>query len=107
MDAVCQRLGVHDDQTVDNTCNAYFRAGCEKLGYHSGTIPRNAPGAHSCGWCCFGCKKGEKQSTLITYLQDASETGNARFITECFANKIIHGELLQNLDALLLLILFD
>lgn len=91
-DAVCERLGVHDDQTVHNTQNGFFNTACEKLGYHSATIPRNAPGAHSCGWCCYGCKAGQKQGTLVTFLQDASESGNARFITRCFADKIIHSK---------------
>src|SRR6185369_4553208 len=40
-----------------------------------------------CGYCYTGCQKGCKQSTLKTYLQDASDAG-ARFVVGARADRI-------------------
>ncbi len=41
-----------------------------------------------CGYCLAGCQKGCKQSTLKTYLQDASDAG-ARVIVGCHADRVL------------------
>lgn len=86
IDAVCQRLGTHT-KVNHNASNRILQKGCKNLGYHCEDIPQNVSGSHSCGWCGFGCKHGEKQGSLMTYLQDAAQNG-ARFLTNCFVTKI-------------------
>ena len=41
-----------------------------------------------CGYCLSGCQKGCKQSTMKTFLQDASDAG-ARVVVQAHANRII------------------
>jgi choline dehydrogenase-like flavoprotein len=41
-----------------------------------------------CGYCLAGCQRGCKQSTLKTFLQDASDDG-ARVIPGCHADRIL------------------
>eukprot|EP00271_Cylindrocystis_brebissonii_P014607 TRINITY_DN36011_c0_g1_i1.p1 TRINITY_DN36011_c0_g1~~TRINITY_DN36011_c0_g1_i1.p1 ORF type:complete len:699 (+),score=90.63 TRINITY_DN36011_c0_g1_i1:46-2097(+) len=90
MDAVCERLGVHDDETVHGFMNAALWKGSEKLGYPLRVIPRNAPGAHSCNWCHMGCRSGAKQSTTETWLLDAAKAG-ARILTGCTVERVLHA----------------
>src|SRR5205807_8033065 len=41
-----------------------------------------------CGYCMTGCQKGCKQSTMKTFLQDASDAG-ARFVVGCHADRVL------------------
>src|SRR6202171_1644210 len=51
-----QRMGVNTLDSVPNENNAALKRGCEALGYHWDTIPRNASGCEQrCGGCQFGC----------------------------------------------------
>ncbi|CAG8781484.1 11243_t:CDS:2, partial [Acaulospora morrowiae] len=52
-------------------------------------IPQNsASRPHQCGWCGFGCKYGEKQGAVMTYLKDARDFG-VNFLQNCFVNKVL------------------
>lgn len=43
-----------------------------------------------CGYCGFGCRSGAKQSTLVTYLQDAA-AGGARVVVNCDVRRVVIG----------------
>lgn len=88
LDAVCQREHVDSDESHFNPQNQLLYDGCQKLGYHTGVIPRNVNGCGDCGYCCFGCKTGAKQSTLKTWLPDAVKAG-AQIIVNCRAEKVL------------------
>eukprot|EP00002_Diphylleia_rotans_P019427 TRINITY_DN3760_c0_g1_i3.p1 TRINITY_DN3760_c0_g1~~TRINITY_DN3760_c0_g1_i3.p1 ORF type:complete len:698 (+),score=147.73 TRINITY_DN3760_c0_g1_i3:2377-4470(+) len=88
LDFVEQRLGVHDTQTVHSTNNETLKRGCDRLQYNYKVIPRNAPGSHSCGFCPFGCKSGEKQSAVQTFLADAAQAG-ADFMVQAFVERVL------------------
>ncbi|HEY7849593.1 MAG TPA: GMC family oxidoreductase N-terminal domain-containing protein, partial [Ktedonobacterales bacterium] len=75
-----QRLGVTTEDSEPNANNAALQRGCEALGYEWRRIPRNASDCQQrCGACGYGCPYGRKQSTLLTFLQDAAD-GGARFV---------------------------
>jgi choline dehydrogenase-like flavoprotein len=65
--------------------------GMEACGFPWKPITRNADKTcddpRVCGYCYTGCQKGCKQSTLKTYLQDASDAG-ARFVVGARADRI-------------------
>lgn len=91
MDAVSERINVNTDQSRPSKHEALMSQGLEKLGWHIGPLPRdvrNCPQDHACGYCMFGCQRGAKQSTLLTYLQDAYEN-DARIIVNCRAERIL------------------
>ncbi len=87
-DAVAARVGVNTDDSAPNANNAVIEKGCATLGYHWGVIPRNASDCRQrCGACGYGCPYGRKQSTMLTYLQDAAERG-ARFVVNCSVERV-------------------
>jgi choline dehydrogenase-like flavoprotein len=89
-DGVWKRLGVNTEATVPNPSNRLMVKALEKTGRSWHLLPRNAPphDPRLCGYCNGGCQQGEKQSTLLTYLQDAADAG-ARFVVECRAERIL------------------
>ncbi|MDE3230215.1 MAG: GMC family oxidoreductase [Chloroflexota bacterium] len=87
-DAIERRLGVNTEDSEPNRNNAALQRGCESLGYEWRRIPRNASACQQrCGSCGYGCPFGRKQSTLLTYLQDAAN-GGARFVTRCQVERV-------------------
>jgi choline dehydrogenase-like flavoprotein len=87
--AVEQRIQVNSENSEHNRQNQILFDGAKALGYHAGTLRRNAVGCEQrCGTCGFGCRYGSKQSTLKTYLQDAYEHG-ARIIVRCSADRVL------------------
>jgi choline dehydrogenase-like flavoprotein len=88
-EAVEQRISVNTENSAHNRQNQLLYEGCRALGYHTGSLRRNAVGCEQrCGTCGFGCRYGCKQSTLKTYLQDAYASG-ARLITRCRVNEVV------------------
>jgi choline dehydrogenase-like flavoprotein len=91
IDAVWERLQVNSEATSQNRPHRKLIAGLEACGFPWKPITRNADKAcddpRVCGYCYAGCQKGCKQSTLKTYLQDASDAG-ARFVVGARADRI-------------------
>jgi long-chain-alcohol oxidase len=78
LDAVAERVGVTTGQSAPGVRDTLMERGLERLGWHVGPLPRNVRGCAQdagCGWCGFGCRLGAKQSTMVTWLQDAAAHG--------------------------------
>ncbi|KAF9905871.1 hypothetical protein BX616_000900 [Lobosporangium transversale] len=89
IDTIIERLHVTDKFIEHNRPNALLLEGCRRLGYPTGNIPQNTGGhKHSCGWCGFGCRFGEKQGTLMTFLVDAKNHG-AQFMQDTFVEHVL------------------
>jgi choline dehydrogenase-like flavoprotein len=92
IDAIWERLSVNDTATSQNRTHRKLIAGCEQLGYRHRALTRNADpscdDSRVCGYCATGCQKGCKQSTLKTFLQDASDAG-ARVVVGARAERIL------------------
>jgi choline dehydrogenase-like flavoprotein len=92
IDAVWQRLSVSDRTTSQNRTHKKLIGACEELGYSHRAATRNADplceDPRVCGYCFAGCQKGSKQSTMKTYLQDASDAGS-RFVVGARADRIL------------------
>ena len=91
IDAVWERLQVNQEATSQNRPHRKMIEGMEACGFPWKPITRNADRTcddpRVCGYCYTGCQKGCKQSTLKTYLQDASDAG-ARFVVGARADRI-------------------
>lgn len=90
LEAVAARLGVNTDQATPSGRDRVLIRGLERLGWHHGLLPRNVRGCaqdEGCGYCGLGCRRGAKQSTLITYLQDAAARG-ARVVVNCDVRRV-------------------
>ncbi|MGH7522652.1 MAG: GMC family oxidoreductase N-terminal domain-containing protein [Gemmatimonadales bacterium] len=88
---VANRLGVNTDHANPSGRDRVLIRGLEQLGWHHGVLPRDVRGCtqdDSCGYCGFGCRRGAKQSTLITYLQDAANAG-ARIVVDCDVRRVV------------------
>ncbi|VYS63238.1 unnamed protein product [Arabidopsis thaliana] len=90
MDVVCKRMGVQCGFVEEGFNNEILRKGSEKLGLPVKNIPRNAPSDHYCGFCCLGCKKGQKQGTSETWLVDLVESGNGLILPGCQATEVMY-----------------
>jgi choline dehydrogenase-like flavoprotein len=91
IDAVAQRLGVNTAHAKPSGRDQVLIRGLEQLRWHHGLLPRDVRGCSqddSCGYCGFGCRRAAKQSTLITYLQDAAQHG-ARVIVDCEVQRVV------------------
>lgn len=91
LDAVARRIGVNTDHAKPSGRDRVLVRGLERLGWHHGLLPRDVRGCpqdDACGYCGLGCRTGAKQSTLITYLQDAAARG-ARIVVDCDVRRVI------------------
>ena len=88
---VANRLGVNTDYAKPSGRDRVLIRGLEQLGWHHGLLPRDVRGCtqdDSCGYCGFGCRRGAKQSTLVTYLQDAARLGT-RIVVDCEVRRVV------------------
>lgn len=81
-DAVERRIDIDTDESERNVPNALLANGLDALGLRWSPIPRNVKGCGDCGVCGYGCRRGAKRSTLVTYLADACANG-AEIIARC------------------------
>src|SRR3989442_13742242 len=91
LDAVARRLGVNTDHARPSGRDQVLIRGLEQLQWHHGLLPRDVRGCSqddACGYCGMGCRRGAKQSTLITYLQDAAAQG-ARIVVGCDVRRVV------------------
>ena len=91
LDAVARRLGVNTDHAKPSGRDQVLIRGLERMGWHHGVLPRDVracPQDDGCGYCGMGCRRGAKQSTLITYLQDAAARG-ARIVVNCTVGRVV------------------
>ena len=91
LEAVAGRLGVTEAQSRPGARDRLLADGLERLGWPAGPLPRNVRGCPQdagCGWCGFGCRHRAKQSTLVTYLEDAAAAG-ARLVVGADARRVL------------------
>ncbi len=91
LDEVWERSGVNTDHNLPSTRDAIMQRGLEALGWHVAAMPRNVRGCDQgtvCGYCGFGCPLGAKQSTLVTWLEDAHAAG-ARLVVDTGATRVL------------------
>jgi choline dehydrogenase-like flavoprotein len=91
LDAVSERMHVNVEATRPNRTNLMMAEALEARGLSWEVLPRNASAADDpafCGYCNAGCQQGCKQSTLKTYLQDASDAG-ARVVVDCAVERVL------------------
>ncbi|MGH9259017.1 MAG: GMC family oxidoreductase N-terminal domain-containing protein, partial [Acidimicrobiales bacterium] len=91
LDAVARRLGVNTAHSTPSGRDRVLIRGLERMGWHLGLLPRAVRGCSqddACGFCGFGCRRGAKQSTLITYLQDAAARGT-RIVVDCDVRRVV------------------
>ncbi len=89
---VCEeRLSVNDRSSKPWFRDRMIEEGCKKLGWDVATLSRDVKGCaedERCGYCNFGCRLGAKQSTMRTWLEDATSAG-ARLVADAEALKIV------------------
>lgn len=85
------RINATTSNTVHNGVNRTLARAFERRGIRYEVLARNARDNSSryCGECNAGCLTGCKQSTMNTYLQDASDDG-AVLVPGCEALEILH-----------------
>lgn len=83
-----ERLGVAPWAVEPNANNAVLRDGCEKLGLHWKTVPRNVRGCWNIGYCGLGCPTNAKQSMLVTTIPSALDHG-MRLLHHARADKLL------------------
>ena len=90
LDAVWDRLHVNSENSMPSLRDERFREGLAKLGWDSQVMQRNAVGCREdiCGQCHYGCPLGAKQSTTVTWLQDAYDAG-ARIVVNAPVEKVL------------------
>jgi long-chain-alcohol oxidase len=94
LDAVAERVGVTTGQSGPGVRDALMERGLRRLGWHVAPLPRNVRGCAQdpgCGWCGFGCRLGAKQSTMVTFLEDAASHG-ARIVVGADVRRVLVDE---------------
>lgn len=86
-EAIERRIDINTDESEPNVPNALLAKGLDALGLSWLPIPRNVKGCGDCGPCGYGCRRGAKRSTLVTYLADACANG-AEIIADCHVEYI-------------------
>ncbi len=102
LDVAAERQGVNTESSAPGVRDQILERGFEKLGWHVEGMPRGVRGCSQdaqCGYCGFGCRPGAKQSTIKTWLQDASDDG-ARIFTGADVRRVrIDGDRATGVEA--------
>ena len=92
IDAVMARINATDEATTQNRQHRKLIGALDELGMEHRAIVRNVDTTCEdpsvCGYCLAGCQRGAKQSTMKTYLQDASDAG-AAVVVNCRADRVL------------------
>ncbi|TMM11230.1 MAG: oxidoreductase [Actinobacteria bacterium] len=92
LDVVLERMGATDQASDFNGPHQRLREGCEALGWHFGTIVRNADlskyAPETAGYLGFGDQSGSKQSNDKTWLLDAARN-DAEMLVRTRAMRVI------------------
>ena len=92
IDAVWDRLGVNDACSDLNGTHQKAKLGADRLGWKTSLVTRNVDperyDPETSAFVGFGDISGQKQSTLRTYLQDASDAG-AVIVANCAAERVL------------------
>jgi long-chain-alcohol oxidase len=91
LDAVAARINANTDHAAPSGRDRCLIRGLERLHWHHGLLPRDVRGCpqdDGCGYCGFGCRQAAKQSTLVTYVQDAADRG-ARIVVSCDVRRVL------------------
>jgi choline dehydrogenase-like flavoprotein len=93
LESVMARINATQANTVHNRVNEILNRGFDAAGVQHDTVARNARDAEAryCGECNAGCLVGCKQSTMKTFLQDASDAG-ARLLPDCEVLEVLHAD---------------
>jgi choline dehydrogenase-like flavoprotein len=91
LDAVTRRLNVNTDECRPSGRDQVLIRGLDALEWDHGFLPRDTRGCgqdDECGYCGYGCRRRAKQSTLVTYLEDAFEQGT-RIVVGCDVRRVL------------------
>jgi choline dehydrogenase-like flavoprotein len=93
LDEIKKEINVHPvAESEINRNNQILKEGAELLQIpHSGhgPNPRNCVDCHECGFSHLGCHYDAKQSTLVTYIPWALQTGKCQVYCDCYVDEII------------------
>jgi len=87
--AIEQEIGVTEVAAPGPKDEAILR-GAAALDWAAARIRRNAPGCTDCGSCCFGCRRGTKQSGIRAHLAEAWRAG-ARIVPGIDVERVLLG----------------
>ncbi len=83
------------DFAVMSRANSIFHEILAKKGTPGKVLRRNIRGCEGCGFCCYGCPSGAKQSMDVSYLPKAFRSG-AQAYTRCKVEKFkVQGNRVQ------------
>jgi len=96
MQEVMHSVGVKTEENPHNVQNGLLFQGSQKLGRNPEIIARNVDGCshgdgRSCGYCSLGCRQGQKNGTMKTWIRRAVAHG-ARVYVNTGAQEILHGQ---------------
>jgi long-chain-alcohol oxidase len=94
LDAVAERLGVNQEHSEPGVRDRLLQDGAQKLGWSSGSQPRNVRGCaqgRECGYCGLGCRVGAKMSTTKTWLADAHDRGGRLVVRTKVDRVLVEG----------------
>jgi choline dehydrogenase-like flavoprotein len=102
LDAAARRLNVNTDSSAAGKRDELLEEGLKRLGWHVDALPRAVRGCtqdEACGYCGFGCRVGAKQSSMRTWLEDASASG-AKIIVRADVRRVrINNERATGIEA--------
>lgn len=71
--------------------NLIFHELLAKKGIRGHALKRNVKGCEGCGFCCYGCPSGAKQSMDVSYLPKAFQRGAVAYTNCTFTELITSG----------------
>jgi long-chain-alcohol oxidase len=104
LDAVWDRISISSESSIPSLRDHAMRNGLEQLGWHSEVMQRNCKGCTEevCRLCHYGCQIGAKQSTMKTWLQDASDNGARILVNTPVDRMLIEGGQARGVEAMTL-----